>query len=495
MFQRLLLLAAVAVSFAFAVRVAAQTPAPPNVLFIALDDLRPELGCYGVKDAQSPRMDRLAAEGVLFTRHYAPAPTCGVSRYAMLSGRSPVRSGVTASNEALYTGKSALTPELLAGAQSMPELFRRSGYRTVCLGKISHTPDGRVYEYDGTGDGHPELPHAWDELPTPFGPWQRGWGAFFGYQGGKHREDGQRHNALMEFTATQDNELPDGLIAKEAVSQLGALKKAGKPFFLGVGFYKPHLPFVATKGDWDAIGDVEAAPAETRQKPASPYWHNSGEFYRYQPPFPKTRPLPEAAQRQSRRAYLACVRYADRQVGRVLDALREQGLADNTIVVVWGDHGWHLGEQEIWGKHSPFEAALRSVLIVRAPGVSKAGLRSEALVESTDLYPTLIDLCRPSFKQTQHPLDGKSLRSLLSGASISVRDASVSWWKDSVSVRTDRYRLVSTRPLAAPTRVELYDLAADPIGLRDVAATEPETVRQLRAHARAREAGSASEER
>jgi arylsulfatase A-like enzyme len=490
MFHRLLLLAALTILGVSAVRASAQARPQPNVLFIALDDLRPELGCYGVKDAKSPRMDGLAAEGVVFTRHYAPAPTCGVSRYALLTGRCPGRSGVTAGNEALYSGKAALSPELLAGAQSMPELFRRSGYRTVCLGKISHTPDGRVYAYDGTGDGRPELPHAWDELPTPFGAWQRGWGAFFAYEGGKHREDGQRHNALMEFTATRDEELPDGLIAREAVVQLGALKKTGKPFFLGVGFYKPHLPFVATKGDWDAIGEVAAAPAEAQQKPTSSYWHNSSEFYRYQPPFPKTRPLSDEAQRQSRRAYLACVRYADRQVGRVLDALREQGLADNTIVVVWGDHGWHLGEQQIWGKHSPFEASLRSVLIVRAPRVSKAGLRSEALVETTDLYPTLMDLCRPSFTRTAHPLDAKSLRPLLTGERASIRPAAVSWWKNSVSVRTATHRLVATRPLDAHTRVELYDLSADPVGLHDIAAAKPGKVQELLAHARAQEAGN-----
>jgi len=489
MLLRIVTIAVLSLLGGLAVRASAQTPAQPNVLFIALDDLRPELGCYGVKDAQSPRLDRLAAEGVLFTRHYAPAPTCGVSRYAMLTGRCPNRSGVTSSNEALYTGKAALSPELLPGAQTMPELFRRSGYRTVCLGKISHTPDGRVYEYDGTGDGRPELPHAWDALPTPFGAWQRGWGAFFAYQGGKHREDGQLHNALMEFTATQDEELPDGQIAREAVAQLGALKKAGKPFFLGVGFYKPHLPFVATRGDWDAIGEVAAAPAEAQAKSPSPYWHNSSEFYRYQPPFPKTRPLTEEAQRQSRRAYLACVRYADRQVGRVLDALREQGLADNTIVVVWGDHGWHLGEQQIWGKHSPFEQSLRSALIVRAPAVSKAGLRSDALVESTDLYSTLVDLCRPSFKQTQHPLDGRSLRPVLTGQTPGVREAALSWWKNAVSVRTATHRLVATRPLDAPTRVELYDLAANPNGLRDIATTEPGKVRELLTLAREREAG------
>jgi len=460
----------------------AAPPARPNVLFIAVDDLRPDLGCYGAAGAQSPHLDRFASGSALFTRHYTAAPTCGVSRYALLTGRSPGKSGVTAANEALYQGKTALSTERLPGAQSMPELFRRSGYRTVCLGKISHTPDGRVFAYDGTGDGRPELPHAWDELPTPFGAWKRGWGAFFAYEGGRHREDGQGHDDLMEFTATRDDELPDGLIAQEAVAQLGALKKSGQPFFLGVGFYKPHLPFVATRGDWDAIGEVEAAPPAARARPASRWWSNSGEFYGYQPPFPKTRPLDEDAQRRSRRAYLACVRYVDRQIGKVLDALQSQGLAENTVVVVWGDHGWHLGEQQVWGKHTPFERSLRSVLMIRAPGVGRPGLRSSALVETADLYPTLVDLCQPPFTSTQHPLDGKSLRPLLAAEATAVHEAAVSWWRDAVSVRTATHRLVTTRAGAAQERVELYDLSQDPDSMADVAEREPGLVAQLRAH-------------
>ena len=149
-----------------------------NVLFIAIDDLRPELGCYGVKAAQSPNLDRLAESSVLFNRHYVQVATCGASRYALLTGRSPASSGVTRSNAAAYSGASALKAKQQPGAQSMPELFRRSGYQTVCIGKISHTADGRVYAYNGSGDGRDELPGAWDELPTPFGSWKRGWGIF-----------------------------------------------------------------------------------------------------------------------------------------------------------------------------------------------------------------------------------------------------------------------------------------------------------------------------
>ena len=187
----------------------------PNVLLIAIDDLRTELGCYGLPYVQSPSLDQLASEGVLFTNHFVQVPTCGASRYALLTGRSPRNSGVTRKNQAFYQGDSALSVNQTAGAQTMPELFRRSGYQTTCIGKISHTADGRVFEYNGTGDGRDELPHAWDELATPFGSWKRGWGIFFAYANGRSREDGSGIRDLMEFKVEQDEELPDGLLAKQ----------------------------------------------------------------------------------------------------------------------------------------------------------------------------------------------------------------------------------------------------------------------------------------
>ncbi len=459
--------------------VAAEEDRPPlNVLLIAIDDLRPELGCYGVEYARTPNIDRLAAEGVLFTNHFVQVPTCGASRFALLTGRSPARSGVRRGNQALYSGAAALRAEELPGAQSLPELFRRSGYRTVCLGKISHTPDGRVFAYDGSGDGRPELPHAWDELATPCGAWKRGWGAFFAYAGGRHREDGAGHRDLMEFVAQSDEELPDGLLAREAVAQLKALRERGEPFFLGVGFYKPHLPFVATRGDWEAVAEIEVPPPSAAEKPQSHYWHRSGEFYGYDAPFEKTRPLSPADRIRTRRAYLACVRFVDRQVGEVLGALEELGLSDSTIVVLWSDHGWFLGESELWGKHSPHERALRSPLILRAPGVP-AGRRCEALVETLDVFPTLVDLAAPAFTRTEHQLDGVSLRPLLEGTRDAVRSAAISYWGAATSVRTQTHRLIASGEVGALREIELYALGAGPDPLLDLAEQEPEMVSEL----------------
>lgn len=453
---------------------------PPNVLFIAIDDLRPELGAFGVSYAPTPNLDRLARQGVAFTRHFVQVPTCGASRYALLTGRSPAESGVTRSNAACYQGNSALSAQELPGAQTLPELFRRSGYRTVLIGKISHTPDGRVFSYNGKGDGRHELPNAWDELATPFGSWKRGWGTFFAYRGGRHREDGGGHRDLMEFTAEKDEELPDGLMAQAAIRTLEKFRDTGRPFFMGLGFFKPHLPFVATRRDWEAMADV-AVPTPPHPDPVkSPNWHASGEFYKYKAAFKKTRPLAEKDSLTARRAYLACVRFTDRQVGKVLDALDRLDLARDTIVVVWGDHGWFLGEVALWGKHTVFERALRSPLIIRAPGrVKRAGRRSEAIVETLDIYPTLIDLCRPSFQKTRYRLDGKSLGPILRDETQSVRVAATSYWGRAISLRTKTHRLIARTGSKGLSRVELYDLGDGPDPVSDVAKSQADVTRDL----------------
>ncbi len=451
----------------------------PNVLFIAVDDLRPELGCFGATYAQTPNIDKLAATGVRFTNHFVQVPTCGASRYALLTGRSPAHSGVTSNNEAFYRGKAALSSQRLGGAQSMPELFRRNGYHTVCIGKISHTPDGKVFSYNGQGDGRPEVPHGWDELPTPYGKWKRGWGMFFAYEGGRHREDGQGNLDLMEFKAEKDEDLPDGLLAKTAVEKLKEAKDRGKPFFMGVGFYKPHLPFVGTRGDWEAMSQADIPLASDQEKPNSAYWHTSGEFYKYDAPFPKDRPLAQQNQLKTKRAYLACVRYTDRQIGKVLSALDDLGLSENTIVVLWGDHGWHLGDSQIWGKHTPFERAVHSPLIVRAPKSQTAGRSCDALVETLDIYPTLVDLCSLGDTQTAHSLDGQSLSPLLDNTNARVRQAALSYWKSAVSIRTETHRLIANRKGNDLSNIELYDMRKSWDLVHNRAKEDPKLVQQL----------------
>ena len=431
-----------------------------NVLFIAVDDLRPELGCYGVDYAQTPNMDALAESGMLFNKHYVQVATCHSSRNSMLTGRSP----------------RATKQKAQRGARYMPELFRLSGYHTTCIGKISHSPDGRKFQYNGDGKGEMELPNAWDALLTPFGAWKRGWGVFFAYANGKHREDGQGHKDLMQFTAENDSDLPDGMMADTAVETLRRYKKSGERFFLGLGFYKPHLPFVAPKQDWDAFSKANIPPP-VQGKINSEFWHSSGEFYKYNARFKKTRPLTFDAAQQSRRAYLACVRYTDRQVGKVLNALRDLELEQDTVVVLWGDHGWHLGEQEIWGKHSPFERANRSVLIIRLPGMKTAGTKTDAMVESLDLFPTLIDICKPEFNQTQFNLDGESLVPLLETGSCDKSDVAISYWNDAISVRGHQYRLIYNKKSGVSA---LYDLSGNSDNTINSAKDFPDIVERLK---------------
>ncbi|MEE2947710.1 MAG: sulfatase [Verrucomicrobiota bacterium] len=454
---------------------------PMNVLFIAVDDLRPELGCYGVDYAPSPNIDRLAERGMVFRNHFVQVPTCGASRYAMLTGRSPAVTGYTGGNAGFYTGKTALSAETLPGAQSMPELFKRSGYQTVLIGKISHTADGRVYAYNGAGDGRDEVPNAWTEMSTPYGTWKRGWGIFFAYANGIHREDGSGAKDLVDFTVKNDDDLPDGQIASHAVDRLQHLAERDKPFFMGLGFFKPHLPFVAPKQDWDALKAADIPPPPYPDKINSHYWHSSGEFFKYNFPFPK-RPLTQENVINARRAYLACVRYTDRQVGRVLDVLDETGLSENTIVVLWGDHGWNLGDSALWAKHTPLERAVRSPLIISMPGMKQSGSSCDALVESLDLFPTIIDLTKPVFKKTKHQLDGKSLAKVLDDPSAKVRDAALSYWRDSITVRTQSHRLIVTRKNDQIIKVELYDQSTHFDPVENKADTNPKVVERLKAY-------------
>ena len=457
------------------------TPRPKNVLFIAVDDLRPEIGCYGSKAARTPHLDAFAGTALRFDQHYVQAPSCGPSRYALLTGRSPAASGALG-NGALYSGSTQLLAESTKGSQSLPEAFRRGGYRTVCIGKISHTPDGRVYAYNGQGDGRPELPNAWDELATPFGPWLRGWGTFFAYAGGAHREDGKGHSALTEFTAKSDTELPDGLMAEAAAKKLRELKERDEPFFLGLGFFKPHLPFVAPSADWDAMQGVEINAPDELTEFKVPSTHGSGEFKRYQSPWfegpDKKLPLTDAEAIEARRAYLTCVRYVDRQVGVVLAALEAEGLAESTIVVVWGDHGWHLGESGVWGKHTMLDRSLRSVLMVRAPGVTKPGTETRSLASSIDLAPTLLGLCDLGDAPMAAPLDGVDLSPILRDPTQTVRTETAAYYGSSKAmwgtIRTERHRLIARRKEGVWTNPRVFDCAAaqDPVAASEVTSDE-----------------------
>ncbi len=451
----------------------------PNVLFIAVDDLRPELECYGKSYIFSPNIDRLAEEGVVFVNHFVQVPTCGASRYSLLTGMLP-REKAQLSNEACrkyIAGK----PE-----SDIPETFihhlRRNGYYTVGIGKISHYADGLLYGYNDPAGTERELPHSWDELLFDPGKWRTGWNAFFAYANGENRQSMHRQVKPYEKADVDDTGYPDGLTAQLAVKKLKELAMKNQPFFMGVGFFKPHLPWNSPEKYWQLYDENEIPlppfpDIPENVNPAS--LHNSGEFngYKSGEEHPSlARPVSDAYARKLRHAYFAAVSYVDAQIGKVLDELKRQGLDKNTIVVIWGDHGWHLGDQHVWGKHTIFERALKSALVIKVPRKSFKNHSVERIVSSIDLYPTLMELCDVPMP---YPADGHSLVKLMKNHEADDwKDAAFGYFRNGISLRTPRHRLTKYFREEQPV-IELYDHQADPFETKNIAAENPDIVEQL----------------
>jgi arylsulfatase A-like enzyme len=449
----------------------------PNILFICVDDLRPELGCYGNEHIQSPNIDQLAETGALFTNHYVSVPTCGASRYSLLTGMLP-KTKEHLSNEACHN--------FIAGKPETeePETFihhlRRNGYYTVGIGKISHYVDGLLYGYTEQVGTEYELPHSWDEMLFNPGKWETGWNAFFGYANGENRQNLDRKVKPYEKSDVFDTGYPDGLTTELALKKMNQLAGKDEPFFLAVGFFKPHLPFNAPAKYWDMYYEKEIPLSPNPFIPENvnkASLHNSGEFNGYQLGDEKASlegPVSDEYARKLRHAYFACVSYIDAQVGKLLDELDRLELAENTVVVLWGDHGWHLGDQLVWGKHTIFERALKSAFLVRAPG-NAGGKTIDQVVGTVDIYPTLMELCDVKMS---HETDGKSLVPLLNNTSVDWEDAAWGYYSNGISLRTDRYRLTKYFRNAWPV-IELYDHKVDSNETRNIAADEPGVVEKL----------------
>lgn len=450
----------------------------PNVVFISVDDLRPELGCYGNSIVQTPNLDKLASEGTVFTNHFVQVPTCGASRYALMTGIRP-RNYAQLSNNAFVT-ELADRPE-----GEIPESFihqlKRNGYYTVGIGKISHSADGLVYGYEEEPSNKRELPYSWDELVFDSGKWGTGWNAFFGYAKGENRQSMKRQVRPYEQGEVDDMGYPDGLTTKLAISKLHELKKRKQAFFLGVGFFKPHLPFNAPQKYWDLYdrNQMPLAPDPLLPKKVNrASLHESGEFNGYRLSDEKaslSRPLSDAYAQKLTHAYYASVSYIDAQIGKVLNEIDKLDLEKNTIVVVWGDHGWHLGNKRVWGKHTLFETALKSVLIVKVPGVAVRGNQMGSIVETVDIYPSLLELCGVKLS---HEIDGESFVELLKTENSKKADVAYSYFKKGVSLRTARYRLTKYYRNEEPL-IELYDHNTDPYETENIALEKPEIVKKL----------------
>lgn len=432
----------------------------PNILFIAIDDLRPQLNCYGESYMHTPHLDQLASEGRLFKNHYVQVPTCGASRFSMLLGQYP-QYKKHLSNQVF---RDDLTTTEQAGLLPLPKALKKGGYYTSALGKISHYVDGKMYTYDGKGEGQPEMPNSWDYEWGPTDQWGTAWNAFFAYADGVSRTTKKRQVGPTQFIVEKDDELPDGLIANKAIEEIKRLKKQEKPFFLAVGFFKPHLPFVAPKKYWDLYEGKELPLSPTPDMPLNippDAVQNSGEMfgnYQVQPEKGgRGIRLSDDYAMHLRRAYFAAVSYTDAQVGKLMQTLKETGLEENTVVVIWGDHGWHLGDHTVWGKHTLFERSLRSAFMIRTPNMKKAGIANEAIVESVDIYPTLLELCNiPS----SNLLAGKSLVPILENPTATVNKPALGFWQNGYTLRTPKYRLSKYKE-GTTVHTVLYDHTKD----------------------------------
>lgn len=446
--------------------------ARPNVLLICIDDLRPELGCYGVDYIHSPNIDRLASQGRLFRRHYVQAPTCGASRFTLLTGRYG-----GAGNQALFQRATELKNNPQTVSPSMPAWFRNQGYTTVSVGKVSHHPGG-LGGPDWNDPTKIEMPHSWDRSLLPFGPWQHPRGWMHGLANGEIRVRAEEMD-LFQSIEGPDTIYPDGDATNEALRQIDQLSDDPEhPFFLAVGILRPHLPFGAPAQYLQTYKETRLPPISHPGKPTfRTTWHRSGEFMKYNR-WDRDPNNDEAFALLVRQHYAACVSYADAQVGRLLKRLNDRDQRKKTIIVLWGDHGWHLGEHAVWGKHTLFEESLHSPLIISHPGIKQPGASTEAMVETLDIFPTLCDLAglpMPGF------VDGVSLRSQLDHTDAPGHPA-VAYQRNARTLRTTTHRLIDHND----GYVELYDHRSEAKETQNTADDAPDLVSQLRQQLNAR---------
>ncbi len=442
----------------------------PNILLICVDDLKPAIGCFGDELAKTPNIDKLAARGVLFERAFCNQAVCSPSRNSLMTSLRPQTLGIYD----LPTHFRKAAP----AAVTLGQYLKAHGYRSEGLGKIFHTGHGNIDDAD-----------SWS-IPS----WRPKGGSYAlkaSTEGSVASKSGPK-GAAYESADVADNQYTDGMVADEAIQRLRAAKeRLDQPFFLAVGFIKPHLPFVAPKKYWD-MHDRQAFQLATIQTPpvdAPDYAPQQGGELRNYKDIPASGTLPPELQRTLVHGYYAATSYMDAQAGRVLDELDRLQLTSHTIVVLWGDHGWHLGDHGIWCKHTNYEQAARIPVIVCAPGM-KTGVKSKSLIETVDLYPTIAELAGLPAPAN---LDGKSFVSTLRDETLPAREHVIHVYPRKVAgkgnvlgraIRDNRYRFVEWKePGAAPdtAEYELYDYDADPQESVNLAAKQPDLVRLFQA--------------
>ncbi|PHN95607.1 iduronate-2-sulfatase [Maribacter sp. 6B07] len=384
----------------------------PNILFIAIDDLRPELGAYGSEVAITPNMDALAAEGLLFNNAYCQEAICSPSRASVMTGARPETIKVIEN----FSYFRDLNPDIV----TLPQHLQTAGYETVYTGKIFHpgyTDEELSWSRKAySGPKVEEMPdrvrgYVLAENQEIF---RKNRAEVIAKYGENAPRNGLGKGPAYEFADAPDNSYEDGHNTELAIETMKEMAQNDKPFFLGLGFLKPHLEWIAPKKYWDMYEDVDLQLTDQHEGPvngAAMGLHASFEL-RARADIPNYGDIKEEQAKNLKRAYLATVSYVDAQIGKMLKALEEEGLRDNTIIMLWSDHGWHLGDMGIWGKATNYEIATRVPLIVSTPNMPDAvrGSKTNALVELVDMYPTLCELAGESIPES---VEGQSFKPLL----------------------------------------------------------------------------------
>ncbi len=497
----------------------------PNILFIAVDDLRPELGCYDSPIAVTPNLDALAKGGLLFNRAYCQQAICRPSRASLMTGARPETTGLFHN----YVSLRELQPDIL----TLPQHLIANGYETAYCGKIFHqgdTDEGTSWSRD---------PVKWlKDVKKPMGgyalPENKMKADNMKLMLAKYGEAARRGLAAgpaYEKADVLDTAYIDGYNTQLAITTMKQMVKGDKPFFLGMGYKLPHLNWCAPTKYWDLYDPAKIPMATEDGAPengAAMGLHASFEL-RTRAGIPKVGPLGPELSRTLKHAYLASTSYVDAQIGKMVAALEDAGVRDNTIIIVWGDHGWHLGDMGVWGKATNYEIATRVPLMIWTPDMKTRGKRTEALVELVDMYPTLCELAgvplpkhleghsfaplldkpdqswkKAAFSQYPNPALrewaanplSQGMRETWFGPLIKEVEARIidqqgdKWNRElfeqhlmGYTMRTDRYRLVVWRDhrdsTAEPIYVELFDHQTDPNETKNIATDKPDLVSKL----------------
>jgi arylsulfatase A-like enzyme len=503
----------------------------PNILFLAIDDLRPELGCYGSDIAISPNLDSLAGGGLLFENAYCQQAICSPSRASLMTGARPESIGVIEN----YTDFRDVNPDIV----TLPQHLMKFGYETVCTGKIFH---GKYNDPKFSWSRLPVQPKV-ERAPTKGGFalkenqefWENDRDKMVAKYGPDATKNGLAQGPAYECADVPDVTYEDGYNTVAAIATLKDMlaKNPDKPFFLGLGLKKPHLNFIAPKKYWDLYNREDIPLTQQTEAPidgAAMGLHPSFEL-RARSGIPKSGVINDTLARTLKHGYLACVSYADAQIGMMIKALEEAGVRENTIIILWGDHGWHLGDMGIWGKATNYEVGTRVPLMIWTPDMpdKNRGAKTKALVELVDMYPTLCDLV--GVPKPDH-LEGQSFVPLLDNPKKEWKKAVFSqfptpalreWAANPLSqgmretyfgplieeveeriidqqkekwdrnlfenylmgygMRTEQYRFVVwkdyTKPESDPLFFELFDHQADPQETVNIADEKPELVKEL----------------